>query len=42
MKRKCKVCGLVHKYAPFIDCFDGDKEEIPDDLQTAYLNRFGE
>ena len=41
MKRKCKVCGKIHQHCPFTDCFDGSKEELPDNLEEYYKNKFG-
>lgn len=34
-KRKCKYCGEVHKYAPFIDCHN-PSEPLPDSLEDGY------
>jgi len=41
MKRACNNCGQVHLNLPFVDCFKGDPEDLPDDLQQYYNDKFG-
>ena len=42
-KRACRVCGQVHKNCPFTDCYSEETDgQLPDDLQSAYTDKFGE
>ena len=41
-KRKCKVCGQVHKNMPFTDCYSEKNDgPLPDDLQDFYRRKVG-
>ena len=42
-KRKCKVCGQVHKNMPFTDCYSEQEDgPLPDDIQSYYKDKFGD